>query len=103
MRHPGGAFDTAAIIDDDLQNPPEEIPRLLARLAEGFDVVYGRPHEEQHGLWRDLASLVTKVVLQGAMGARARAGRERRSRRSARTCAGRFADYAARTFRSTCC
>jgi undecaprenyl-phosphate 4-deoxy-4-formamido-L-arabinose transferase len=63
------SFDTAAIIDDDLQNPPEEIPRLLARLAEGFDVVYGRPHEEQHGLWRDLASLVTKVVLRSAMGA----------------------------------
>jgi len=27
----------------DLQNPPEEIPGLLAKLAEGYDVVYGTP------------------------------------------------------------
>jgi undecaprenyl-phosphate 4-deoxy-4-formamido-L-arabinose transferase len=57
-------------IDDDLQNPPEEIPILLGKLAEGFDVVYGTPHKEQHGLWRDLASQITKMVLQGAMGAK---------------------------------
>jgi len=55
-------------IDDDLQNPPEEIPKLLGKLAEGYDVIYGTPHKEQHGLWRDLASQITKMVLQGAMG-----------------------------------
>lgn len=61
----------AAIItlDDDLQNPPEEIPRLLAKLEEGYDVVYGTPERERHGLMRDLASKITKLVLQGAMGA----------------------------------
>ncbi len=56
-------------IDDDLQNPPEEIPGLLAKLGEGFDVVYGTPQRQQHGLWRDLASSITKLALQGAMGA----------------------------------
>lgn len=56
-------------LDDDLQNPPEEVPRLLARLAEGYDVVYGTPAAERHGLFRNLASQVTKMVLQGAMGA----------------------------------
>lgn len=56
-------------IDDDLQNPPEEISRLLARLEEGFDVVYGTPDRERHGFLRDMASVVTKLVLQGAMGA----------------------------------
>ncbi len=55
-------------IDDDLQNPPEEIPRLLARLEEGYDVVYGTPQAQQHGLWRDLASTLTKMALQGFMG-----------------------------------
>ena len=55
-------------LDDDLQNPPEEIARLLAKLAEGYDVVYGKPEKEQHGLWRDLASQVTKMGLQTAMG-----------------------------------
>lgn len=56
-------------IDDDLQNPPEEIPRLLDKLAEGYDVVYGTPQREQHGLFRDWASRITKIALQGAMGA----------------------------------
>jgi glycosyltransferase involved in cell wall biosynthesis len=56
-------------LDDDLQNPPEEIPRLLAKLSEGFDVVYGTPEHEQHGFLRDLASRITKLTLQKAMGA----------------------------------
>ncbi len=56
-------------IDDDLQNPPEEIPRMLAKLGEGFDVVYGTPDQERHGFLRNMASVVTKLVLQGAMGA----------------------------------
>jgi glycosyltransferase involved in cell wall biosynthesis len=56
-------------MDDDLQHPPEQIPVLLAKLAEGYDVVYGTPTEEQHGLLRDVASRMTKLVLQGAMGA----------------------------------
>ncbi len=55
-------------LDDDLQNPPEEIPALLAKLDEGFDVVYGAPRQEQHGLLRNLASRLTKLMLQRAMG-----------------------------------
>jgi len=62
-------YDTVVTMDDDLQNPPEEIPKLLAKLAEGCDAVYGTPEKEQHGLLRDLASQVTKLALQNAMGA----------------------------------
>src|SRR5205823_3370591 len=61
-------FDTCVTLDDDLQNPPEEIPKLIEKLSEGFDVVYGKPLELQHGLWRNLASQVTKMALQRAMG-----------------------------------
>jgi glycosyltransferase involved in cell wall biosynthesis len=57
-------------MDDDLQHPPEEIPRLLQRL-DGLDVVYGKPDAEHHGLWRDLASQLTKLALQSAMGVEA--------------------------------
>jgi undecaprenyl-phosphate 4-deoxy-4-formamido-L-arabinose transferase len=57
-------------MDDDLQHPPEEIPKLLAELNRGFDVVYGAPEKEQHGLWRDLASVFTKLALQSSMGAK---------------------------------
>ena len=56
-------------LDDDLQNPPEEIPKLLQKLDEGYDVVYGVPEHEQHGLLRDVSSRLTKLVLQKAMGA----------------------------------
>jgi undecaprenyl-phosphate 4-deoxy-4-formamido-L-arabinose transferase len=61
-------YDVIVTLDDDLQNPPEEIPRLLAKLDGGYDVVYGTPQQEQHGLWRDVASQVTKLALQAAMG-----------------------------------
>ncbi len=56
-------------MDDDLQNPPEEIPRLLAKFSEGYDVVYGTPQRESHGFLRDVASQLTKLVLQKSMGA----------------------------------
>ena len=56
-------------MDDDLQNPPEEIPNLLKQLDSGYDVVYGTPANGSHGLWRDLASQITKIVLQNTMGA----------------------------------
>jgi glycosyltransferase involved in cell wall biosynthesis len=59
---------TIVTMDDDLQNPPEEIPRLLAKLEEGADVVYGFPLNPSHGFFRNQASLVTKLVLRGAMG-----------------------------------
>ena len=58
-----------ATLDDDLQNPPEEIPALLAELdGRDLDVVYGTPRHEQHGVLRDLASRVTKIALKSAMG-----------------------------------
>ena len=56
-------------MDDDLQHPPEELPRLLAALTENLDVVYAPPESEQHGLFRDLASIITKIALGSAMGA----------------------------------
>ncbi len=54
-------------MDDDLQHPPEEIPRLLEKLNEGYDVVYGIPREGQHSLWRNTASQLIKLVMQLAM------------------------------------
>lgn len=66
IRRAGG--EVIVTMDDDLQHPPELIPVLAAKLAEGYDVVYGTPKREQHGLWRDLASQVTKLALQSSMG-----------------------------------
>jgi len=60
-------YEVIVTMDDDLQNPPEEIPRLLEKLAEGYDVVYGSPQKEQHGFWRDTASQITKLALAKVM------------------------------------
>jgi glycosyltransferase involved in cell wall biosynthesis len=61
-------YGVIVTMDDDLQHPPEEIPRLLARLHEGFDVVYGAPKTERHGLLRALASRITRLALSTAIG-----------------------------------
>jgi len=62
-------YEFIATIDDDLQNPPADIPNLLTKLRSGYDVVYGTPRQQAHGFLRDLASRMTKITLQGAMGA----------------------------------
>ena len=62
-------YSVIVTLDDDLQNPPEEIPKLLLKLSGVADVVYGCPEREQHGLWRNLASRVTKIALQSTLGA----------------------------------
>lgn len=56
-------------IDDDLQHPPEEIPKLLAQIERGFDVVYGTPEKLPHSTFRNASSWITKLALQKAMGA----------------------------------
>lgn len=62
-------FDCTVTLDDDLQNPPEEIPKLLSNLTLNMDVVYGTPQRATHGLFRNLSSQITKIVLQKGMGA----------------------------------
>ena len=61
-------FNRVVTMDDDLQHPPDEIPALLAKLDEGYDVVYGTPIRQQHSLWRKLASYFTRLALQSTMG-----------------------------------
>lgn len=60
--------ETIVTLDDDLQNPPEEIARLLEKLDEGYDVVYGSAGERQHGVLRALATRLTKWSLKAAVG-----------------------------------
>jgi undecaprenyl-phosphate 4-deoxy-4-formamido-L-arabinose transferase len=55
LRHARGAY--VITMDDDLQNPPEEVLKLYdhARLG-GWDVVYTRYAEKKHEGWRNLGS-----------------------------------------------
>ena len=61
-------YELIATLDDDLQNPPEELPKLIEKLNEDFDVVYGKPEKEQHGLFRNISSVITKISLKTTMG-----------------------------------
>ncbi len=64
-------FDVVVTMDDDLQHPPEQIPLLLAALeGDRLDLVYGVPHEEEHGVLRSLASRGVKSCMAGTMGVR---------------------------------
>jgi len=60
--------DVIVTLDADLQNPPEDIPILLGKLDEGYDVVYGAPRHQQQGAGRYLASQIVRLVVQIAMG-----------------------------------
>jgi len=61
-------YELVVTLDDDLQHPPEEIPLLLAKLDEGYDVVYGSPASKQHNIWRRVASWLLRQALRRAMG-----------------------------------
>src|SRR6185369_13767878 len=61
-------YEVIVTMDDDLQHPPEEIPKLLAKLAEGYDVVYGAPRELPHSWWRNFMSRLIKRLLTWVMG-----------------------------------
>jgi glycosyltransferase involved in cell wall biosynthesis len=61
-------YDVIVTLDADLQHPPEEIPKLLAGLTEGFDVVYGMPAGEKRTLFRRLASQMMRFIVRRALG-----------------------------------
>lgn len=55
-------------MDDDLQNPPEEIPKLLEALTAHFDVVYGRPVEISQSPLRKFSGHLTRRILGTYLG-----------------------------------
>ena len=63
-------YEVIVIMDDDLQNPPREIPKLLEKLAEGYDVVYGVSRRRQQAWWKTLASVFVKRAIAYVMGLR---------------------------------
>ncbi|MCH8902719.1 MAG: glycosyltransferase family 2 protein [Bacteroidetes bacterium] len=48
--------DLAVIVDDDFQNPPSEIMKLVSEAEKGFDVVYSKYNEKKHTWFRNFGS-----------------------------------------------
>jgi len=62
-------YPITVTIDDDLQNPPEEIPRLVSALeASGGDVVYGIPRETAQAGWRKGSGWLVRRSMKAALG-----------------------------------
>jgi hypothetical protein len=51
-------------MDDDLQNEPDQIAHLIARAAEGCDLVFGRYRAKQHDAWRRLGSTAMRMLIR---------------------------------------
>jgi undecaprenyl-phosphate 4-deoxy-4-formamido-L-arabinose transferase len=55
FRHTCGEY--IITMDDDLQNPPEEIPKLVAAIKNSkLDLVYGYYGSKSHDMWRNMGS-----------------------------------------------
>lgn len=72
-----GGFDQARgqiviTLDADLQNPPEAIPSLVAKIEEGYDVVGGWRENRQDPLFRRVASWAINRVTSWSTGVRLR-------------------------------
>ena len=50
-------------LDDDLQNPPEEIPRLLEALTGDVELVYGKPIAKRQVLPRRVATTIVRRLV----------------------------------------
>jgi len=62
--------DVVVTMDADLQNPPEEIPNLVAKANEGFDVVGGWRQERQKNdsIFRTMPSKIVNAMTRKTTG-----------------------------------
>lgn len=68
IRHSGG--DIIILMDGDLQNDPVDIPALLDKLEEGYDVVSGWRKDRKDGLVRRLPSWAANWLISKVSGLR---------------------------------
>ena len=56
IKHSKG--DYIVTMDDDLQNPPQEIIKLVKKIEEGFDLVFGKFPKKKHAGYRKFGTLI---------------------------------------------
>jgi len=60
--------DVIVTLDSDLQNPPEEIPKLLSKIDEGYEVVSGRREGRRDSLYRKAGSFMMNIIISRLTG-----------------------------------
>jgi undecaprenyl-phosphate 4-deoxy-4-formamido-L-arabinose transferase len=63
-------YEVIVTMDDDLQHDPHDLPKLVGKLREGFDVVYGVPRIRRQAWWKRLLSAIVKRAISAVMGVR---------------------------------
>lgn len=66
MHHAAG--DLILGMDDDLQTHPSQIPAILHKMEEGYDVVYGVFEETENGIIKNFTSWLNRVTAQMMLG-----------------------------------
>jgi undecaprenyl-phosphate 4-deoxy-4-formamido-L-arabinose transferase len=66
------AGDIVITIDADLQNPPEEIPRLVAKMEEGYEVVGTYRKDRKDSFLRTLPSYIVNKITARLVGVKLR-------------------------------
>ncbi|MBK6693964.1 MAG: glycosyltransferase [Myxococcales bacterium] len=67
VRH--ARYEIVVTMDDDLQHRPEDVPALIQALDDDdVDLVYGVSKNDEHGLFRNVASRITKASMASAVG-----------------------------------
>jgi glycosyltransferase involved in cell wall biosynthesis len=61
LSHAKGEY--VIIMDDDLQHPPEEIPKLISRIREGYSVVYGKYKIKYHSRIENIFSGIFQSIM----------------------------------------
>ena len=54
--------DYLITMDDDLQNPPSEIHKLLDKIEEGYDLVFAQFRQKKHAAYRKLGTQIIKYL-----------------------------------------
>ena len=62
------SYSIIVTIDDDLQNPPEEIPKLLSQINNDVDVVYGISSHVSQSFWRRKSSKLSRIFFKSILG-----------------------------------
>ncbi len=57
------------VMDDDLQHSPYDIPKLLAKCEEGYDVCYADySHDKQQAYWKNIGSYMNNMQAELLLG-----------------------------------